>query len=186
MSEQNRTELLQVQDRSYMIGMIQQLEEEWFFIEEDEDQMVLLETLNTKELEIFLEEKWQKAKLAANGKIKGPFGTHVIHEDDCFRMKKPLPYALDQMLQSLSDKTFEEFAKQLNSLGFSIFDCVYSYNQLLFLSRKKRKKGVSFFQFDNEEGICAVQHHFERGTAEGDRFEFTTSFGKRAVLSYSA
>ncbi|MFY4774289.1 DUF2777 family protein [Metabacillus sp. RGM 3146] len=182
MSEQLRTELLRYQDRSFIIGMIQMLEDEWFFFEEEGDEMVLLETMNMNELEIFLSGGWQKGKWLPSGKIKGLFGTHTVHEDDCIRIKKPLPFAFDQMLHSISDETFIEFTKQLNGMGFSVYDCIYSYNQLMFMGKKKLKKGVSFFQFDNEDRICAVQHHFERGKNSSDRFEFTTSKGDRAIL----
>ena len=116
------------------------------------------------------------------GKIKTDMGTLSLNHGDTVRIRKKLPLALDEMLKELQDETFVRLIKQLNSLGFSPYDCIYSYNQLLFMENRVNKKGVSFFQFDTEDSICAIQHHFERGIHSGDRFEITTSLGERRLV----
>ncbi|MFS8631187.1 MAG: DUF2777 domain-containing protein, partial [Bacillales bacterium] len=53
---------------------------------------------------------------------------------------------------------------------------------LNFLEGAKRKEGVNFLIFDNQEMICNVQHHFGYYERERDRFEFTINNGKRTII----
>ncbi|ALC80687.1 MULTISPECIES: DUF2777 family protein [Bacillus] len=91
---------------------------------------------------------------------------------------------LEELLEQLNDRQFELLLRELNRLGFSLFDCVYSFHPLSYSSLKKESdfSGAGFFQFANDISHCSLQHHFKRGEFTSDRFEFTLSSGERSLL----
>ncbi|MCM3161910.1 DUF2777 domain-containing protein [Metabacillus litoralis] len=177
-----RTDLLLNQKRSYLTGLIEITNDQYVIYDDMSDELHLLDEIQNSHLEILNPSGWTKGRWIGLGKIKTDMGTLSLNHGDTVRIRKKLPLALDEMLKELQDETFVRLIKQLNSLGFSPYDCIYSYNQLLFMENRVNKKGVSFFQFDNEDSICAIQHHFERGIHSGDRFEITTSLGERRLV----
>lgn len=182
MSSYKRSDVLLKQKRSYYIGKIDITEDQYVLYDDMNDEFFLLEELGDKQLEVLSPHGWKSANWLGLGKVKTEGELFTLNCGDSVRIRKTLPFALDEMLKEIPDETFVKIIKQLNSLSFSPYDCIYSYNQLLFFSNKANKKGVSFFQFDNEESICSIQHHFERGIHSSDRFEFTTSFGERRLI----
>jgi Protein of unknown function (DUF2777) len=182
MSPYKRTDILLNQKRSYLTGMIEVTNDQYVIYDEINDEIHLIEDIQDDQMEILSPHGWKPGKWIGLGKVKTELGLFSINSGETVRLKKRLPHALDEMLKELNDETFIQFIKQLNNLSFSLFDCVYSYNQLLFLDQKVHKKGVSFYQFDNEDCICAIQHHFERGVHSSDRFEITTSLCKRSLI----
>lgn len=183
MSPYKRTDLLLNQKRSYLIGLIEVTNDQYVIYDDMNDELHLLEEIQDYYLEILSPHGWKPGKWLGLGKVKTELGMFSLNCGDTVRIRKMLPIALDEMLKELRDETFVRFIKQLNTLSFSPFDCVYSYNQLLFFETKVYKKGVSFYHFDNEDCICAIQHHFERGVHSSDRIEFTTSLGERSLIS---
>ncbi|TXC89645.1 DUF2777 family protein [Metabacillus litoralis] len=183
MSPYKRTDLLLNQERSYLTGLIEVTNNQYVIYDDMSDELHLLEEIKEPHLEILSPIGWKSCKWLGLGKVKTEAGVFSISCGDTVRIQKSLPFALDEMLKELQDETFIKLLKHLNSKGFSPFDCIYSYNQLLFLDNQVHKKGVSFYQFDNEEEICAIQHHFKRGVHSSDRFEITTSLGKRSIIS---
>jgi Protein of unknown function (DUF2777) len=182
MSPYKRTDLLFKQKRSYLIGLIEMTDDQFVIFDDMNDEVHLLEEIQDHHIEILRPHGWEAGKLLGVGKVKTQIGMFSLNCGDTVRIKKRLPQALDEMLKELSDETFIRFINQLNTLSFSPFDCVYSYNQLLFLETQVYKKGVSFYQFDNEDSICAIQHHFDRGVYSSDRIEITTSLGERSLI----
>ena len=85
-------------------------------------------------------------------------------------------------MEEISDDAFNQFITTLNNLNYSIYDCIFCHNHLVFLENQKIKQGVNFITFDNGDEICAVQHHFTYYKKQRDRFEFTLSTGKRIVI----
>jgi hypothetical protein len=177
-----RTDLLFNQKRSYLIGLIEVTNDQYVIYDDMNDELHLLEDIQEQHLEILSPHGWQPGKWLGLGKVKTELGLCSLNCGDTVRIRKTLPLALDEMFKELRDETFVQLIKQLNSLSFSPYDCVYSYNQLLFLDNRVNKKGVSFFQFDNEDCICGIQHHFERGVHSSDRIEITTSLGERCLI----
>lgn len=177
-----RTDLLLNQKRSYLIGLIEMTNDQYVIYDDMNDELHLLEEIKDYHLEILSPHGWRPGKWIGSGKVKTESGIYSLHCGDTVRIKKILPLALDEMLKELHDETFVHFIKQLNSLAFSPYDCIYSYNQLLFLDSRVHKKGVSFYQFDNEDCICGIQHHFKRGVHSSDRIEFSTSLGERRLI----
>jgi Protein of unknown function (DUF2777) len=178
-----RTDLLLNQKRSYLTGLIEVADDQYVIYDDMNDELHLLEDVHDRHLEILSPHGWKAGKWMGLGKVKTELGLSFLNCGDTVRIRRMLPQALDEMLKELRDETFIRFINQLNALSFSPFDCVYSYNQLLFLDNKIHKKGASFYQFDNEDCICAIQHHFERGVHSSDRIEITTSFGERSLIN---
>jgi hypothetical protein len=182
MSPYKRTDLLFKQKRSHLIGLIEKAENHFVIFDDMNDEVHLLEEIQDHHIEILRPNGWEAGKWIGLGKVETQIGMLSLKCGDTVRIKKKLPLALDEMLRELPDETFIQFIHKLNTLSFSPFDCIYSYNQLLFLESQINKKGVSFYQFDNEDGICAVQHHFDRGVFSSDRLEITTSLGDRSLI----
>jgi hypothetical protein len=174
--------LIQNQKRAFVTGTVEYVNNEWLFYDLDSDDVHPVKASEEK-LEVFCNQSWCTGLYKGHGKITTDFDDYELQHGDLIRLRRQLPFAFEQMVNELSDGTCLQFVKMLNELGFSIFDCIYNYNQLLFYEKKARRKGVSFYHFDNEDCICALQHHFERGIKSFNRFEFTTSLGKRAIFS---
>ncbi|MED4533693.1 DUF2777 family protein [Metabacillus fastidiosus] len=183
MQQKQRIDYLIKQERSYITGSVENDGGQLVFYDNINDELHYLDDLKGEQLEIFKNQSWLKGCCFNFGQLETKKGPLQINVGDLIRMRRRLPVALEEMLKELDEKTFIKLIKQLNLLSFSPFDCVYSYNQLMFLTNSVQKKGVSFFHFDNEEEICALQHHFERGVHPQDRLEITTSLGKRILIT---
>jgi hypothetical protein len=184
MLSKERHHLLERQERALVTGMIEIGEDnEILFYDDSNEEVSLLQLHQNERIEILLHGSWYVGTYLTEGQLLIPMGNHQLKTEDTLRIKKKVPYALEYMLKELTDDSFLAFTAKLNSISFSIYDCIYSYNQMVFQDEADDKKGVSFFQFDNEEAICGLQHHFSRGSIQEDRFEFTTCTGKRALLT---
>ncbi|MED3562115.1 DUF2777 domain-containing protein [Bacillus xiapuensis] len=182
MNRQQRNKLMSNQQRAFNEGTVEQINDQWIFFDEETEEANMLEDFLQQEVEIFRTNRWRRGVLFDSGKIQ--FGKEVImlRDHDQLRIKKHLVYSLERLLEGINDDAFFQFVTTLNSLGFSIYDCIYCYNHLSFLSDEKRKDGVNFIVFDNQEQICNVQHHFFYFEKVNDRFEFTLNTGKRLII----
>ena len=182
MKRQQRTKLLEYQSRAYTKGTVELINNQWVFFEEETDEASSLEDFLHREVEVLRHSRWQKGILFEEDKLKLRNGILFLDHNDQIRIRKQLPYSLEQLLDKISDDAFYQFLTHLNSLRFSIYDCIYCYNHLNFLEHTKRKEGVNFLIFDNQDMICNVQHHFGYYEKEHDRFEFTMNDGKRTII----
>lgn len=182
MNQQQRTELIKHQSRAFTNGSVEYINDQWVFFNDENDEAYPLEDFSNKEIEIFRGTRWRRGLLAANGTVVLKKETIFLHHEEKVRIKKQLFYSFERLLEELNDDSFFQFIMTLNSLSFSIYDCIYGYNQLTFLNDKKNCSGVNFFTFDNNQCVCSVQHHFVYSTKEHDRFEFTQNTGKRIVI----
>lgn len=184
MLSKQKHRLLERQERAHVTGSIEIGEDqELLFYDDVHEEVSILQFKQDESLEILLNDSWYTGNYLKDGQLSIPMGIHQLKTNDTLRIQKKVPFALEYMLKESSDDSFLAFTAKLNALSFSIHDCIYSYNQMVFQDGKTDKRGVSFFQFDNEEAICGVQHHFSRGSKNEDRFEFTTCTGKRAILT---
>jgi hypothetical protein len=172
-----KRQLLQLQKRSYMIGIVQKYEPD-FVLFDHEDEQILFQNVLEKDLDIYINGRWEKGKWVGGSFVQIGSVTYELQDGEKIRVKKNLAYSFQQVLEELSDESFTMFVKHLNHLSFSIYDLLYGHNQLLF-----QKKGASIYVFDNGEQICAVQHFFERSGLISDRFEFTLSTGERSIIT---
>ncbi len=182
MNRQHRTKLLNHQSRAYHEGVVEFINQEWIFFNELTDEASSLDDFLHQEVEINRSNRWRKGLLMEEGAVKLSKEVVYLFDQEEIKIKKHLQYSFGQLLDDLHDDSFFQFVMTLNSLHFSIYDCIYGYNQLTFLENEPNKSGVNFFIFDNEEDICSVQHHFVYSSQKHDRFEFTLNNGKRIII----
>jgi len=182
MKQQQRNELLKRQLRSFTPGIVEFINDQWIFFNDENDEAYPLEDYLQREMEVFRGSRWRKGFLSDLGTISLRKENLTLMHQEKVRIKKSLQYSFERLLEELNDDSFFQFIMTLNSLNFSVYDCIYGYNQLTFLRDKKNCSGVNFFVFDNGQCVCSVQHHFVYSTKEHDRFEFTQNTGKRIVI----
>jgi hypothetical protein len=182
MNRQQRMHLYDIQNRAYTEGTVEQINDQWIFFDEETEEAVMLEDFLQQEMEIYRMNRWKKGILYEAGKIRIGNEVMMLRDHDRVRIRKHLIYSLERLLEGINDDAFIQFVTTLNSLNFSIFDCIYCYNHLSFLSDENRKDGVNFMVFDNQNEICNVQHHFCYYEKINDRFEFTINTGKRLII----
>ncbi|MBS4212184.1 MULTISPECIES: DUF2777 domain-containing protein [Neobacillus] len=182
MNRQQRIHLYDIQERSYTEGTVEQINDQWIFFDEETEEASMLEEFLHQEIEIFRMNRWKKGILYEPGNIRIGNEVTMLRDHDTVRIRKHLIYSLERLLDGINDDAFFQFVTTLNSLDFSIYDCIYCYNHLSFLSDENRKDGVNFMVFDNQELICNVQHHFYYYEKVNDRFEFTINTGKRLII----
>jgi hypothetical protein len=182
MNRQQRMKLYDIQHRAYTEGTVEQINEQWIFFDEETEEASMLDDFLQQEVEIFRLNRWRKGILYETGKVKIGNEVIMLRDHDLVRIRKHLIYSLERLLDGINDDAFFQFVTTLNSLNFSIYDCIYCYNHLSFLSDENRRDGVNFMVFDNQEEICNVQHHFCYFEKVNDRFEFTLNTGKRLII----
>ncbi|PLR97665.1 DUF2777 domain-containing protein [Bacillus sp. T33-2] len=182
MNQQQRLKLLEYQQRAFNTGAIEYINKQWVFFDEETEEAVLLEDLIHQEIEVMRQNKWQKGYYLGEGTVQDGSDIIQLEDRETIKIKKQLVYSLERLLSEINGDTFVHFLTTLNSLNFSIYDCIYCYNHLTFQENADGISGVNFIIFDNEEMICSVQHHFDYYEHGSDRFEFTLSSGKRTVI----
>jgi hypothetical protein len=182
MNRQQRLKLYNTQVRAYTEGAVEQINEQWIFFDAETEEATLMEDFLQQEVEIYRLNRWKRGLLIESGKIA--FGKEILllRDNDQVRVRKHMIYSLERLLDSMNDDAFFQFVTTLNSLDFSIYDCLYCYNHLTFIADDTRKDGVNFMVFDNQTQICNVQHHFCYFEKVSDRFEFTLNTGKRLII----
>lgn len=182
MNRQQRIKLYDIQQRAFNEGNVEQINDQWIFFDEETEEASMLDDYLQQKVEIFRLNRWRNGILYESGKVLCGKETIMIRDHDLVRIRKHLVYSLERLLDGINDDAFFQFVMTLNSLNFSIYDCIYCYNHLSFLSDENRKDGVNFMVFDNQEQICNVQHHFCYFERVNDRFEFTLNTGKRLII----
>ncbi|WP_042356511.1 DUF2777 domain-containing protein [Bacillus rubiinfantis] len=182
MNRQQRIHLYEIQNRAYTEGTVEQINNQWIFFDGETEEASMLDDLLQQEIEIFRFNRWKKGLLIETGKILIGNEHIMLRDHDVIRIRKQLIYSLERLLEGINDDAFFQFVTTLNSMNFSIFDCIYCYNHLSFLTDEHRKDGVNFMVFDNQDEICNVQHHFYYYEKKNDRFEFTINTGKRLII----
>ncbi|MCQ6280996.1 DUF2777 domain-containing protein [Bacillus sp. EB600] len=182
MNRQQRLKLYNTQVRAYTEGAIEQINDQWIFFDAETEEASLMEDFLQQEVEIFRLNRWKRGVLIASGKMAIGKETLLLRDQDLVRVRKHIIYSLERLLDAINDDAFFQFVTTLNSLDFSIYDCLYCYNHLTFLADDTRKDGVNFMVFDNQSQICNVQHHFCYYEKTNDRFEFTLNTGKRLII----
>ncbi|MDQ0268785.1 DUF2777 domain-containing protein [Cytobacillus purgationiresistens] len=182
MNRQQRTKLIENQTRAFSEGIVEFINDQWVFFDNETDEASLLDEFIQQDIEVYRFKRWKKGSMLENGKVSCSDELFHLKDQDQIRIRKLLVFSLERLLDEVNDDAFFQFVTNLNSINFSIFDCIYCYNQLTFFNDGERKSGVNFMIFDNQEYICSVQHHFFYYENETDRFEFTLNSGKRMVI----
>ncbi|WPZ19046.1 DUF2777 domain-containing protein [Geobacillus subterraneus] len=179
MGIEERLQCIAEQPRAYVQGTVEFVNNEWIFFDEEAEEAALVEEMAEQGIELFRYGHWLSGQWQDNGTIATDLGIFPLTNGDRIRFRKRLTYAYRQWLASLPDPSFFQFVQWLNSLGFSLYDCLYCYNGLLFA----KSAGVNFIIYDNTEQIGNVHHYYERGHAPSDRFEITFNSGERAICA---
>ena len=182
MEKQQRNKLIQHQQRAFNEGTVEYINDQWVFFDDETEEATLLNIWIREEIEVFHFNRWRKGRLKIDGMIQLSRDEYHLKDQDLIRIRKRLVFSLEQLLIEVNDEAFCQFIITLNSMNFSIYDCIYCYNHLTFLNESMQKNGVNFIIFDNGDNICTVQHHFVYYENKSDRFEFTLNTGKRMVI----
>ncbi|RID86201.1 DUF2777 domain-containing protein [Peribacillus asahii] len=183
MRQQQRVKLIKQQTRAFTEGKVEYINFQWIFFDDETDEASSIEDYMHNEVEVYRSGRWRQGIILEEGAIQ--LTNHEIvflKQNETIHIRKKLIYSFEELLEKLTDDSFFQFVTTLNSLGFSTYDCIYSYNQLTFLENTSTQSGVNFFTFDNNSEICSVQHHFSYGENKNDRFEFTINTGKRIII----
>ena len=86
----------------------------------------------------------------------------IIYKTGNDTNSKKLLLSYKEWLEELPDSVFTLLTESLQSLHYSLYDCMYCHNYLSFLPKEETCEGVNILLFDNEEMICSLQHHFVR------------------------
>jgi Protein of unknown function (DUF2777) len=182
MGKWDRNQLLEQQIRSYQQGVVEYIRQEWIFFDDESDEAINLDLFEQKEVQLYRQQQWIHGILTGDGAVQTESKLIMLHDSDQLRVKKSLVYSLELLLDELNDDAFLHFLSGLNSMQFSIYDCIYCYNHLSFLNRNDIRQGTNFIIFDNGDQICSVHHHFSYMEKRSDRFELTINTGKRIIL----
>lgn len=182
MSNIYRSNILKSQKRAFSEGTVLVDEDTWFFFEIDAEEESELEFYINHEIRLLREDAWITGMLLENGILATPYERIRMLDGDRIQIKKNILFSLENLIEDISDDAFLQFITTLNNLNYSLYDCIFCHNHLVFLSGQKMKQGVNFINFDNGDEVCAVQHHFSYFKKKRDRFEFTLSTGKRIVI----
>ena len=183
MNLQHRHRTMSEQKRSYTVGTVELINEQWIFFDDENEEASLLEELVERDIEVLTMDCWQRGSLTEDGYIQMPGNLFKLEHGSYIRVPKILPYAYNELLNTLTDDTFSNFTLTLNKLKFSLYDCLHCHNFMLYHPSDADFQGVNFMTYDNSETVCAVQHHFKRGKKPIDRFEFTIADGERSILT---
>ncbi|MBM7659803.1 hypothetical protein JOC85_000570 [Bacillus mesophilus] len=181
MKLQQRLEQLPNQERAFMIGSVETIHEQWVFFDEQDEPSALIDIINDS-YQIKINNQWETFESFEDGMALGK-QVYAVRNGDIFKIQKPLNYVYQEWLNELTDEAFSKLITLLNTLQFSLFDCIYCHNFLFYKVQTKPINGVNFIVFDNGEELCSVHHHFKRGATRSDRFEVTINNGKRHILS---
>jgi hypothetical protein len=182
MNRQQRMLLLENQLRAFITGTVEYINDQWVFFDDETEEATLMDDYLHQAVEIFRNKSWRKGVLFEDGKIGFADELLPLKNQDLIRIRKHIVYSLERLLEELHDEALIHFVTTLNSLNFSVYDCIYCYNHLTFLNKNQPNSGVNFLVFDNQDLICTVQHHFSYFEKTNDRFEFTLNSGKRLVI----
>ncbi|MBP3040530.1 DUF2777 domain-containing protein [Bacillaceae bacterium Marseille-Q3522] len=182
MDRQQRLKLMEHQTRAFLEGTVEYINDEWVFFDHETEEASSLDEYFLQAIEVMRYKDWKEGILLEKGKVRLGEDIFFLKVKDTIRIRKHLPFSFERLLEEISDDAFFQFISVLNKLQFSIYDCLYCYNHFVFTSNEKRKTGVNFIIFDNQDFICSVQHHFYYFEKRNDRFEFTINTGKRVVV----
>ncbi|MBA9025226.1 DUF2777 family protein [Peribacillus huizhouensis] len=182
MNDQQRMNLINHQHRSFLEGTVENINHQWVFFDNETDEATSLEEYANLDIDIYRRKNWYRGIIEENGFVKIYNDMVHLYDGETVKIRKPLLGSFERLLKKIETESFVQFITSLNSLDFSIHDCIYCYNQLDFSEGASPKTGVNFLVFDNELSVCSVQHHFFYTSTNHDRFEFTINTGKRIII----
>ncbi|WP_342488274.1 DUF2777 family protein [Bacillus sp. FSL M8-0266] len=144
-------------------------------IEDEEGEIMLPESLQSTMICLKENDTWTKGEL---------LGSMILHESgqlvevqggEVIQYTASLAKGWLDLLMLVPENVFYEIIAQVEQLGFSVYDCVFSS----FYSFQR----VSFFQFSTDTQSLALQCHHDSAAGQ-IRFEWTSSDGHRSVSQF--
>ncbi|MBU8609100.1 DUF2777 family protein [Bacillus pumilus] len=144
-------------------------------IEDEEGEIMLPESLQSTMICLKENDTWTKGEL---------LGSMILHESgqlvevqggEVIQYTASLAKGWLDLLMFVPENVFYEIIAQVEQLGFSVYDCVFSS----FYSFQR----VSFFQFSTDTQSLALQCHHDSAAGQ-IRFEWTSSDGHRSVSQF--
>ncbi|WP_342689583.1 DUF2777 family protein [Bacillus pumilus] len=151
------------------------IENGYCLIEDEEGDIMLPESLQSTMICLKENGRWTKGEL---------LGSMILHESgqlvevqggEVIQYTASLAKGWLDLLMFVPENVFYEIIAQVEQLGFSVYDCVFSS----FHSFQR----VSFFQFSTDSQSLALQYHHDSAAGQ-IRFEWTTSDGYRSVSQF--
>ncbi|MGG0238225.1 DUF2777 domain-containing protein [Bacillus rhizoplanae] len=173
-----RKHILYSQPRAHTIGNVEYINEEWIFFDEESDEASLLEDMIEDGFEVLYNNNWLPARFYEHNTLQVADEHHPLQNGETIRIRKKLMTSYHEWIEELLDSSFSLVTETLQSLGYSLYDCIYSHNSLSFQPKDQPCEGVNFLLFDNEEMICSLHHHYVRySTQNKDIFKITKADG---------
>lgn len=181
-------------DEHHLYYIVKQVDAKPVLVNETEPDLPLTDC--PFELQLLVNDKWITGHYTENWLFAGTNGKkYLIREDDQLRLaKKHLePYQL--LLNELERPALQSLEKSLQNFGLNHNHLIHCHNELLIqllqANQEKTFSGTNFMFYQNGRTNIVVQHHYERELVENgtdiiyDRFEFTSSSGKRTIITYT-
>lgn len=105
--QSERVALIHQQKHSFWEGALEYINDEWVFFAEEE--AFLLEEFYDREVYIYRGNGWMKGILIAPNRVCSDHGEYILHGDEWIKIRKFLPYALEMLIEELSDEAFFTF-----------------------------------------------------------------------------
>ncbi|MGE6675110.1 DUF2777 family protein [Bacillus pumilus] len=144
-------------------------------IEDEEGEIMLPESLQSTMICLKENDTWTKGEL---------LGSMILHESgqlvevqggEVIQYTASLAKGWLDLLMFVPENVFYEIIAQVEQLGFSVYDCVFSSFHTF--------QRVSFFQFSTDTQSLALQCHHDSAAGQ-IRFEWTSSDGHRSVSQF--
>ncbi|MFS0655981.1 DUF2777 family protein [Bacillus sp. 179-C3.3 HS] len=171
---ENRMKYLQQSNQRWCHGSLL-IEKGQCLIEDEEGEIMLPESLQSPMIFIKDRNDWAKGELLGSTILHENGELHEIKGGELIQYTPMLAKGWVDFLMSVPENGFYHVIKQLEQLGFSVYDCVFSSFYPF--------HSVSFFQFSAE--IQSLALHYYHQTAHGQiRFEWTTSSGHMSTSQF--
>ncbi|WP_102347402.1 DUF2777 family protein [Bacillus sp. Marseille-P3661] len=172
------------QERAYIEGTVEYIGDQWIFFDEINEEASELESLENK-FQVYRNDSWKNGTLIDGTMVSLDNDFSYLVNGDKIRYRKRLSFSFQELLEELDENAFLNLVRTLNSMSYSLYDCIFCNNFLPLLHKRKEQTGMNVIVFENGDQICIVQHYFIRKNGEyTDRFEFSQSNGNRVVCSY--
>lgn len=179
-----RKHILYTQPRAHTVGNVEFINREWVFFDEENDEAFLLEDIIEDGFELLYHNNWLPARFYEENTLQVADEKHFLQNGETIRIRKKLLVSYQEWLEELPESSFLLLTDTLQSIGYSLYDCIYCHNFLSFQQKDKLREGVNFLTFDNEDIICSVHHHYVRNnTITKDNFIFVKANGEQLHIN---
>ncbi len=103
----------------------------------------LLEDIAEDGFEILYNNNWLPARFYEQDVLQIANEQHHLQNGEMIRIRKKLLLSYNEWLEELPDSVFTLLTESLQSLHYSLYDCMYCHNYLSFLPQEESREGVN-------------------------------------------